>query len=1129
MNRSSKILQWGCAAASGLALTIYNRENNSSSTSPNDTTSTTQTSISNCLTSIATSIIHNKFNIIQSQNNIAECSPLFYANSKQRSKPNKKKRPKLKSLNPTYEVGRVIGTGGFGSVRHGYHVNTNQPVALKFLSKTETTRNELDVEVELQRAVHAHVGVNKIVDVVETSKEWVIVMEYLSGGELFDKLIASGAYSEREASKALRTVCGTIAHLHKRGIVHGDIKPENIMLHHEDHDGYETELELIDFGMAFRLQHDEDIETTETTASTKDNNNNHNNHNNHNNNNYNNYNNNNYNNNPSSSSSSRPSTLKKIPSTIPPRLPIDLLIRKREKKRQRRMTNAHRLGTTAYAPPEVLQAHPVGEGVDMWALGVIMYILLTGTHPFDLANDATDEEIESNIIQSRLKFDDPVWEEVTPSAIELIRLLLSPDPHDRPSAEDAMEHPWMDEDNAQSLHNEPLTEVAENLLKYQKGRTYLRASVLAVLLGIADETAHNNDSNNLRSSRLPAQAGRQNDESLDGYKFRRGSNKTKDTTPEYVDVDPFLAEKMKQQIQHDSDTTSSLSTTTSLNNQNQNTYTNDGDDLINLNSNEATTHVINEKSNRNTSNNNTTTTNRAANNNDGTTNSSRRYLTHNNRNSTNIGGHRGGAYSSAKTSSTTSTTPSSSTTSFIKSPNTTTDPLVVSFANARKGSRRGPRSNLSSRSGSSSQPSNTTREVYGRLRRFDRDNKGFIDHNDLRLVTSELGEKLTEQELSDMTKVGIEAITSNNSREEGYSDSDRRTAAAARMANPKTKSKNKKKKFNKSKVSVNSSKSNSTHSSTFTDNGEEEADDEEDKDGDEDNDIIWTQTNAPPPALAHRDIQRVLTSLRTQRFNHGDLIFRQGEVERIFHLLVSGKVQMTATTSQGKEVTVNYVLPGEHFGVWELMHSETKAKPRRKTGRCVAEDGCEVLTLPQSDFKILTETFGNVRERMHGQLRLRTREMLRHYLKEEVADYKEEVYEKGQVIYEQGDECDSLFLVLEGEVAVTRETINESKHIKSTIVEELSAGDFFPLGVLGIGTFRKSTRGATVKATEHGCRVARVNGSEFRAFQDKHRGGSDETHEKHVVDDLHEDVIERHEKRAQRAGYDAKLINDDIV
>ena len=72
-----------------------------------------------------------------------------------------------------------------------------------------------------------------------------------------------------------------------------------------------------------------------------------------------------------------------------------------------------------------------------------MYILLSGMHPFDMQNDASDDEIEANILTNRLNFDDPLWESVSPSAVELCRCLLSADPHDRPSAVDALEHPWL--------------------------------------------------------------------------------------------------------------------------------------------------------------------------------------------------------------------------------------------------------------------------------------------------------------------------------------------------------------------------------------------------------------------------------------------------------------------------------------------------------------------------------------------------------------------------------------------------------------------------------------------------------------------------------------------------------------
>jgi CRP-like cAMP-binding protein len=285
------------------------------------------------------------------------------------------------------------------------------------------------------------------------------------------------------------------------------------------------------------------------------------------------------------------------------------------------------------------------------------------------------------------------------------------------------------------------------------------------------------------------------------------------------------------------------------------------------------------------------------------------------------------------------------------------------------------------------------------------------------------------------------------------------------------------------------------------------------------------QQHTPPTsssvAVGHQDIQRILTSLRTQRFGHGDVISREGQVERIWHLLLDGQIEMSQRDAQGKNVVMNHVFPGEHFGAWELMSPDGQAKPRRKTGRCVAEL-CEVLTLPQSDLEVLTNTFAKVRERMARQSRMRTREMLRSYLRAELTDYKEEIYEAGEIVYAQGEVCDSFFIVLEGEVDVTRESNEHRGRRHSVVVEQLGEGDFFPLGVLGIGGLRQNTRGATVSARVH-TKVARVSGEALRNFA--------ETRVSHaqiaVVADLAEDLIVRHEMRARRGGFSSTLVHDE--
>lgn len=1036
---------------------------------------------------------------------------------------------RLKQLSPTYSVDRVIGTGGFGSVSLGHNTVTGQPVALKFLPKTETSKRELRGEVELQKAVHTHRGVNTVLDVCQTPREWVVVMEYLSGGELFDKLIASGAYSEREASEALRIVCSTISHLHSSGIVHGDIKPENIMLKNQEQD---ADLELIDFGMAFKLEGSSDEAShggrgsddghrgqwVDGSGGRSDNSR-------------------------SSGNSgisthlkhsrSRPEGVSSLKSEIgdeedgsrghstsslPPvarssRVPIDLLIRKRDKKRQRRMTNAHRLGTTAYAPPEVLQSNPVGEGVDMWALGVITYILLSGTHPFDLANDASDEAIEHNIISNSLCFDDPVWESVSPSAIELIRLLLAPDPHDRPSAEEALEHPWLAADAYERLGSEPLTEVAENLTRYQRGRRYLRASVLAVLLGIADVKPNDPAA----TAEVPG-AGAETATEL-------GSSTTTSPTP----VSPGTGAV----IVADNDASSTINDTS---------ISSEGQHLNQQSPSHPPKNPMTTKHGRGPLKFNRLVPPPIGRRGSTTLDASRKARQRD------YHIHRGGAYAAVPL-----------------------DPNAARIASARSVLSR--------------DQSPETFSVYQRLRRFDRDNKGFITHHDLRMVTSELGHELTEEEIVDMAdststakmrgKVdGAEASSLNGSAAIGGSRGgsaltfhQRRaselvksrtvgsTSSATVMDEPATSaarptsSYDSKLTANDASPSIESPVSSSQYQdvrpgllSKMDDDGPRGNKNDNVSRGRGDaplEDAFQSESPAnnrtaktadmqrPAPsisdsaAVGHQDIQRILTSLRTQRFGHGDIISREGQVERIWHLLLDGQIEMSQRDAHGKNVVMNHVFPGEHFGAWELMGPDGQAKPRRKTGRCVAEL-CEVLTLPQSDLEVLTNTFEKVRERMARQSRMRTREMLRSYLRAELTDYKEEIYEAGEIVYAQGEVCDSFFIVLDGEVDVTRESDEQRGERHSIVVEQLGEGDFFPLGVLGIGGLRQNTRGATVSARVP-TRVARVSGEALRNFA--------ETRVSHaqiaVVADLAEDLIVRHEMRARRGGFSSTLVHDE--
>eukprot|EP00300_Choanocystis_sp_HF-7_P027869 c33142_g1_i1.p1 GENE.c33142_g1_i1~~c33142_g1_i1.p1 ORF type:complete len:328 (-),score=64.19 c33142_g1_i1:53-1036(-) len=154
----------------------------------------------------------------------------------------------LASLDEAYEVGKLLGKGGFAEVLLGKNKETGQEVALKTINlhvfhqnETETLR-EVDVMSQLD-----HVGIVKVHEVVRTPTHFVIVMELLRGGELFDRIVARHNYSEQDARVCCRQLLEAIEYMHDHNVVHRDLKPENII--YED-ESSESPFKLTDFGFA---------------------------------------------------------------------------------------------------------------------------------------------------------------------------------------------------------------------------------------------------------------------------------------------------------------------------------------------------------------------------------------------------------------------------------------------------------------------------------------------------------------------------------------------------------------------------------------------------------------------------------------------------------------------------------------------------------------------------------------------------------------------------------------------------------------------------------------------------------------------------------------------------------------
>ncbi|XP_054002994.1 maternal embryonic leucine zipper kinase-like [Hylaeus anthracinus] len=148
------------------------------------------------------------------------------------------------ALKGLYDLEKTIGSGGFAKVKLATHVATGEKVAVKIMDKTalgdDLPRVKLEVEA-LKTLLHQHVC--RLYQVIETESHYFMVMEYCSGGELFDHIVEKNRLSETESRKFFRQIVSAVAYLHSLGYAHRDLKPENVLLDKEEN------LKLIDFGL----------------------------------------------------------------------------------------------------------------------------------------------------------------------------------------------------------------------------------------------------------------------------------------------------------------------------------------------------------------------------------------------------------------------------------------------------------------------------------------------------------------------------------------------------------------------------------------------------------------------------------------------------------------------------------------------------------------------------------------------------------------------------------------------------------------------------------------------------------------------------------------------------------------
>ncbi|KAI3782554.1 hypothetical protein L2E82_12605 [Cichorium intybus] len=309
-------------------------------------------------------------------------------------------------IEQTYVLGKEMGRGEFGITYMCTNKSTGEVLACKSISKKKL-RTRVDIEdvrreVEIMKHMPPHQNIVSLKGTYEDDNAVHLVMELCEGGELFDRIVARGHYTERAAAGVIRTIVEVIQMCHKHGVMHRDLKPENFLYANKKET---AALKVIDFGLSVIFKPGERFNEI--------------------------------------------------------------------------------VGSPYYMAPEVLKRN-YGPEIDVWSAGVILYILLCGVPPFWAE---TEQGVAQAIIKSVVNFKRDPWPVVSDNAKDLVKKMLNPDPNLRLSAQEVLDHPWIQ--NAKKAPNVSLGETVKARLKQFSFMNKLKKRALRVIAELlsAEEVA----------------------------------------------------------------------------------------------------------------------------------------------------------------------------------------------------------------------------------------------------------------------------------------------------------------------------------------------------------------------------------------------------------------------------------------------------------------------------------------------------------------------------------------------------------------------------------------------------------------------------------------------------------------
>jgi len=160
-----------------------------------------------------------------------------------------------------YSVGRELGRGTFSIVKEAVRKSSGQKFAIKFIDKKFVDKDDLVLlsrEIDIMKQVD-HPNVLSLKEIFENPSELALVMELVTGGELFFKIVEQGSYSEKDASNIVRQILDGVKYLHGMGIAHRDLKPENLLCSGE---GSDMKIKIADFGLSKIFAGGQKLETS---------------------------------------------------------------------------------------------------------------------------------------------------------------------------------------------------------------------------------------------------------------------------------------------------------------------------------------------------------------------------------------------------------------------------------------------------------------------------------------------------------------------------------------------------------------------------------------------------------------------------------------------------------------------------------------------------------------------------------------------------------------------------------------------------------------------------------------------------------------------------------------------------